>query len=696
MFTTVKSGAATEGQEIIGPYHLGRKLGQGHFAKVRMGEDKYKNKVAIKIFHKEAMKSQRTSVHQYSLTHMERELNALRICSPHPHIASMYEVLETDSHLYCVMEYVAGGELYNYIVSEGYIQEPEACRLFYQMVHAVQYCHKHGISHRDLKPENILLDRKLNIKLVDFGLASWAGEGNMVEANQLLLQTQCGSPEYAAPEVLRAKTRKGYMGATADVWSLGVVLYAMLCGTLPFTAPSVRLVIGNILRGAFTMPSHLSPHAQLLLKHILTVDPTHRATLDQVMQHPWIRFRAKNFPTISVNKPLNVPDSFGEGKFLTSDHSASFSSKNMRTPEDDSALPFDGDGGFKREGMSNSASSNKAAHEELEEDKGEELRKTICKELFLCAEHGDVKKLEQLLEKHREAIDFRAKGIDNFTALHFAARKGHSDIMKAILRSLKPVNIDAKTKSEWTPLMMAADRGYTNVVELLLEYGADIHAKNNAGKSAIFLARESGQLPIATMLTSASSKRTKRSSTYCPSMQFQFMRAAEEGDLNQMRHLERVSRKLLAAHARSEARAQANPPDASGRAKAKVSQPKMNRFKIDIAGQGIDNWTALHFAARKGHLAVCQSLVAALRLENINAFTKTGWTPLMMAAEKGHLDVVKLLVRRGAEVELVNKANKTAADLAGAVGMKQTVDYLRGRLNVADGIVPADANISAP
>jgi len=291
-------------------------------------------------------------------------------------------------------------------------------------------------------------------------------------------------------------------------------------------------------------------------------------------------------------------------------------------------------------------------------------KKAAAQQVFKAAENGDLAAMQKLVVN--ELVDLRCKSIDNFTALHFACRKAHLEVVRCLLTSLKPLTVDAATKSGWTPLMMASDQGHKPIVQLLLQYGANIHLKNDAGKSAIFLARERNHTEIAQMLTTASSNRTKKANG--PSLQFQFFAAAEDGDLNQMRHLIQLSKQLLLATPTT------NDVDA-------VAQRKY--AKVSITAQGIDNWTVLHFAARKGHLAVCQQMVAALPKRMIDAVTKSGWTPAMMAADKGNLECVQLLVRHKASLELKNGQGKNLVEVAegaAADNKAQVVEYLKGCL----------------
>jgi carbon catabolite-derepressing protein kinase len=175
-----------------------------------------------------------------------------------------------------VLEY-AGGELFDYIVAHGKMQEDEARRFFQQMLCAVEYCHRHKIVHRDLKPENLLLDENLDVKIADFGLSNIMTDGNF-------LKTSCGSPNYAAPEVIGGKL---YAGPEVDVWSCGVILYVLLVGRLPFDHEHIPTLFAKIARGSYMVPTWMSPGAANLIKKMLVVNPVQRATIEDIRQDPW-------------------------------------------------------------------------------------------------------------------------------------------------------------------------------------------------------------------------------------------------------------------------------------------------------------------------------------------------------------------------------------------------------------------------
>lgn len=175
-----------------------------------------------------------------------------------------------------VLEY-AGGELFDYIVQNGRMKEAEARRFFQQMICAVEYCHRHKIVHRDLKPENLLLDENLNVKIADFGLSNIMTDGNF-------LKTSCGSPNYAAPEVIGGKL---YAGPEVDVWSCGVILYVLLVGRLPFDDEHIPSLFAKIARGTYSMPQWMPPGAATLIKGMLVVNPVQRITIDEIRADPW-------------------------------------------------------------------------------------------------------------------------------------------------------------------------------------------------------------------------------------------------------------------------------------------------------------------------------------------------------------------------------------------------------------------------
>ncbi|KAL3925605.1 MAG: hypothetical protein SGILL_000299 [Bacillariaceae sp.] len=232
---------------------------------------------------------------------VQREINILHLCT-HPHIIRLYEVIDTPTDIFLVQEYVSGGELFDYIVSKGRLSADEARNFFHQIISGVEYCHFQKIVHRDLKPENLLLDAKLNIKIADFGLSNLMRDGDF-------LRTSCGSPNYAAPEVISGHL---YAGPEVDVWSCGVILYALLCGSLPFDDESIPNLFKKIKSGMYSLPTHLSQLAKNLIPRMLEVDPMKRITIPEIRLHPWFQHKLPPYlrhPPELMEKQERVVDS---------------------------------------------------------------------------------------------------------------------------------------------------------------------------------------------------------------------------------------------------------------------------------------------------------------------------------------------------------------------------------------------------
>lgn len=262
----------SNGNKSVGDYVFIRTLGQGTFGKVKLAEHRITGQqVAIKIIEKASVKTvkQRNSV--------QREVRLMKLLN-HSHIVSVLNIVENTQRIFIVMEYAAGGELFKYIVNHGLIKEREARHFFRQILSAIDYCHRNSIIHRDLKPENLLLDKNNNIKIIDFGFAN-------TFHRERTLDTYCGSPFYAAPEMIRGIR---YIGPEADIWSLGVILFVLLSGRLPFSAGTVGELYDCISKGSYETPNHFSKDAAQLIARMLCVNPKERATLEEVLNHPWV------------------------------------------------------------------------------------------------------------------------------------------------------------------------------------------------------------------------------------------------------------------------------------------------------------------------------------------------------------------------------------------------------------------------
>ncbi|KFM77241.1 5'-AMP-activated protein kinase catalytic subunit alpha-2, partial [Stegodyphus mimosarum] len=265
----------SQGQPLmkIGYYILGETLGVGTFGKVKTAKHELTgHKVAVKILNRQKIKNLDV------VGKIRREIQNLKLFR-HPHIIKLYQVISTPTDIFMIMEYVSGGELFDYIVKHGKLKEAEARRFFQQIISGVDYCHRHMVVHRDLKPENLLLDQNLNVKIADFGLSNMMMDGEF-------LRTSCGSPNYAAPEVISGKL---YAGPEVDIWSCGVILYALLCGTLPFDDEHVPTLFRKIKSGIFPIPDYLNKSVVNLLVYMLQVDPMKRATMHDIKEHDWFK-----------------------------------------------------------------------------------------------------------------------------------------------------------------------------------------------------------------------------------------------------------------------------------------------------------------------------------------------------------------------------------------------------------------------
>ena len=254
-----------------GPYLLGEALGEGAFAKVRLATQIHiKEKCAIKIVDKRFLENNQ------DIQRLRKEIKILKKIR-HKNIIQLYDIMESKTNLYFVMEYCKGGELFDFIVKKKKLTEKEACLFFHQIINGVEYLHNQGIIHRDLKPENLLLDDKNQIKISDFGLSTFFTKDNY-------LQTACGTPSYAPPEMLEGLQ---YNGEASDIWSCGIILYAMLCGCLPFTESKEEIIVEKIKKHEYKIPDYLSKEAQDILNHILKINPEERFTIENIKKHPW-------------------------------------------------------------------------------------------------------------------------------------------------------------------------------------------------------------------------------------------------------------------------------------------------------------------------------------------------------------------------------------------------------------------------
>ncbi|KAK1343261.1 hypothetical protein QTO34_016039 [Cnephaeus nilssonii] len=263
----------------IGDYILLNFIGKGSFANVMLARHILTGtEVAVKVMR------QQDSSRVFQEVHSLQGLN-------HPNIIKLFEVIGTPNQFYLFLEHVTGKNLLEYLENKGRMNEGEARTVFRQIISAVQYCHQRGIIHRDLKPENILLDGEMNVKLIDFGFSKKVTEEK--------LSTFCGTAPYMAPEILQLRP---YEGPQADVWSLGVVLYQMVTGNLPFEGQTFEEERQQILTGQFHVPYFLTQECKQLIRKLMTLDPNERPALEYIMKDHWL-----NMGQAEELRPYNEP-----------------------------------------------------------------------------------------------------------------------------------------------------------------------------------------------------------------------------------------------------------------------------------------------------------------------------------------------------------------------------------------------------
>jgi len=261
---------AEESESVLKEYEFIEDIGEGNFGKVKLSIHKNTNeKYAIKIIDKEKFKSQTKSTNY----------NEIQIISQfkHPNIVHVDKIYEDKKNYYIIMEYCEKGELFDYIVGKGRLDPIESAVFFYQLINGVEYIHEQGFAHRDLKPENLLLTKSKELKIIDFGLCH-DFDGTK------FLKTKCGSPSYAAPEILKGLP---YDGFKTDIWCCGIILYGMLCGFLPFDGENNQEIFKNIIECQPTFPEFLEIDSVNLLLLLLNPEPERRISIKDIKQHPF-------------------------------------------------------------------------------------------------------------------------------------------------------------------------------------------------------------------------------------------------------------------------------------------------------------------------------------------------------------------------------------------------------------------------
>ena len=267
-------GSAALFKGSLDTYSIGRQIGQGAYASVKLGLDKTSShKVAIKIYDKVKM------MDPHRRRNVRREIEVMAQLQ-HSNCVRLIEAINTSKQICLVMEYVQGGSLHGYLKQRALrrLEEAEARRVFVQIVTGLQYCHAKSIAHRDIKLENVLLDENREVKIIDFGFSTQTVAG---QRSRMF----CGTPSYMAPEIV---ARKEYSAAQADIWALGVLLFALLAGSFPFKGITDKDLYSKIQRGLFDLPVSIPPLARALIQKMLTIEPSRRPACSDILKHAWI------------------------------------------------------------------------------------------------------------------------------------------------------------------------------------------------------------------------------------------------------------------------------------------------------------------------------------------------------------------------------------------------------------------------
>lgn len=290
-----RGGVVPSSTAVMDMYMVGKVVGVGSYGKVRAAWHRLTgSKVAIKTYDKSKLKDP---------AHWKRVHSEIKIMEQvsHPRIARMYEAVETPKRMHLIMECLDGGNLCSYVKAKRRLSEDESRRIFFQILQAVEHLHMLGVTHRDIKLENILFAENKDIKVIDFGFSTVCQPGKR-------LKVFCGTPSYMAPEIVR---RTEYEGKPVDMWSMGILLYALLCGCFPFRAKSYPDLYRRIARGTFAIPEELSASVKDLLRQFLTVDVSQRITAQTALRHSWLQAQLATSPDIAklrLETPILISD----------------------------------------------------------------------------------------------------------------------------------------------------------------------------------------------------------------------------------------------------------------------------------------------------------------------------------------------------------------------------------------------------
>ncbi|XP_041042130.1 death-associated protein kinase 1 isoform X3 [Carcharodon carcharias] len=656
-------------QNVDDYYEIGEDLGSGQFAIVKKCTEKSSGMgYAAKFIKKRRSKSSRRGV---SREDIEREVSILKEIQ-HPNIITLRDVYENKTDVILILELVSGGELFDFLAEKESLTEEEATEFLKQILNGVHYLHSKSIAHFDLKPENImLLDKKSpkpRIKLIDFGLAHEIDFGN--EFKNIF-----GTPEFVAPEIVNYEP----LGLEADMWSIGVITYILLSGASPFLGDSKQETLANVSAVNYEFEEEFfkntSGLAKDFIRKLLVKDPKKRMTIQDSLQHPWIKPKdsqqALSRKASAVNmekfKKFAARRKWKQSVRLISlcqRLSRSFLSRsNMSVARSEDTL--DEEDSFVMKAIIHAINDDNVPGLQhllgsLANYDINQANKHGTPPLMIAAGCGNVQILNLLIQKGAK-IDVQDKSGSN--ALYWAARHGHTEMLKFLLQKECPLNV--QDKSGETALHVAARYGNVEVVQYLCNVGVNPNLQDRDQETPLHCAAWHGYYAVAKALCEANcSVHVKNKEGETP-----LLTAAARGYVDIV--------ECLIEH-----NADVDEIDTDGHTALHLA---VRRCQIEVVKyllsqgcfidvQDLHGNSALHVACKDGNVAIVMALCDANC--NLDLTNKYGRTPLHLAANTGSLDVVRHLCLAGANVEAVSSDGRTAEDLARAEQHEQVSNLL--------------------
>lgn len=640
-------------------YEIGEELGSGQFAVVRKCREKSTGEqYAAKFIKKRRTKSSRRGV---SREDIEREVNILKEIQ-HPNVITLHDVYESKMDVILILELVAGGELFDFLAEKESLTEEEATEFLKQILNGVNYLHSLQIAHFDLKPENImLLDRnvpKPRIKIIDFGLAHKIDFSN--EFKNIF-----GTPEFVAPEIVNYEP----LGLEADMWSIGVITYILLSGASPFLGETKQETLANVSAVNYDFEeeffSNTSALAKDFIRRLLIKDPKKRMTIQDSLQHPWIKpkdtLQALSRKASAVNmekfKKFAARRKWKQSVRLISlcqRLSRSFLSRsNMSVARSDDTL--DEEDSFVMKAIIHAINDDNVPGLQhllgsLTNYDVNQPNKHGTPPFLIAAGCGNIQML-QLFLKRGAHIDVQDKAGSN--AVYWASRHGHVETLKFLHVNKCPV--DARDKSGETALHVASRYGHVDVVQYLCSIGSNPDFQDKEEETALHCAAWHGYYPVTKVLCKAGCNVNIKN---------------KEGETPLLTASARGYHDIVECLAEHGADLDATDKDGHIALHLAVRRCQMEVVKI-LIGQGCSiNFqdrhgnTPLHVACKDGNVPIVMTLCEANC--NIDIANKYGRTPLHLAANNGILDVVRYLCLCAANVEALTFDGKTPEDLARA------------------------------